>query len=1272
MALPPLEGEINIKSNAEDTFASIASAALTLASQLSTTQVQAKSAEAALQSLQSTPVRIQFDESDFEEAINEVEVSVEEAKKRMEEAFGRDLSIKWEGRTDVEESQNRFSKIARDSEAGTERFMAKYMSDLESAERIQRQISEYRESQTGGPQVDFSRSQQTMESLAASTEQAIDTLRSGREGVAAFQEALSQIDPEAIIQLSQADLTGIIPQRAMEAANELQGILGEVAGQIVEIGAASQEGLRPMQQELQKVPALLEEVDSRATRLSETMRNLKGFRPEDISQQDFTGAFRTVEIQAFLRELGATPGDQAAQAVEDFTARVTKLSRTMEVSKAVSVTYREQAEQLTTVFGDEMPSAISGTVKSLEELEKAFGRVKKAETIDPAIARREAERSRAVRFRETAQAMQDEGYGAPGGGGLSRGGLSAAGQLIGQYVPGANQLQQNFVRLTRLAPELTAALGGTAIAIGAAAAASVGLAAAIVGVIVAADRLELVNRQAQKLEETFGDAKKAIDTVQDSIGGRASRKDIKPILLTVDSKSALAELSKFTAVSEVVQQRADELGTTWAEAMPKVVQAIQSGNYSQLEQLGLLDSSQRAFAVYAQELGTTTDKLTDVQREQAILNRVINEFDSSELEDKTTTLGRSYQALATAFKDATSAGWEWFITGTAIRANNAWEKVFGEDLTASSESLLQGLTSMFRNSAEASQQAIAEALEGSKQKIINSSKEVQQSQAVLSAAQADAAALTARAAAAYTVLTTAQDTGTQQAIDAAQATYIQTAAWAEMATKAVEAAEATHEQAIASADAEANMVLAGTAAYTLSDANDSGAEAARTFSDALADLAISLDRVQQGANSSALSIASRLVPSMGISGAMSQAKEWQGQIQQIREGINQVNEEAGRIVLDEEYATMAINAFSGFISATTNDTLAALQDTGDEAIAQGKRIKSALDGALTGMAEGVTKPSTAGLLNWDLGSLKSKMDKEGTNFADAFGMSFEDAVKKYGSNIDLIALFTGREDEVDEKARRLGTVLVSGFKSEYIDQLREEGIIPQDVLDKGEMAVRKFAAGMLKEHERGFVPALYDQAKVAEKVFDQIQTKAKRNDFMKGVIAQVKELGATADDLDIYDALGIDTTSERSTRKMTADMNTSLTAILGQIQAMGSSVGEEVSKIPTPADRMADVSVIQSTKLKLAGGQAAKDFGEQMVVQTTQGKYGDRSVDQMLLEVDARQEDVEKRGRVMGGWMGGALVTKFSEDVPPGLINVLVSASAPAVYAKVMEMMNDR
>lgn len=1266
MALPPLEGEINIKSNAEDTFASIASAALTLASQLSTTQVQAKSAEAALQSLQATPVRIQFDESDFEEAINEVEVSVEEAKKRMEEAFGRDLSIRWE----IDPVLAQGTRIRQSKPAKVE---VEVELSPEARDKLISDLQEYYEAATGGSQIDFTRSQQSMESLAASTEQAIATLRSGREGIAAFQEALSQIDPEAIIQLSQADLTGIVPQRAMEAANELQGILGEVVGHIVEIGAASQEGLRPMQQELQKVPALLDEVDSRATRLSETMRNLKGFRPEDISQQDFTGAFRTVEIQAFLRELGATPGDRAAQAVEDFTARVTKLSRTMEVSKAVSVTYREQAKQLATVFGDEMPSAISGTVNSLEELEKAFGRVKKVETIDPAIARREAERSRAVRFRETAQAMQDQGYGQPGSvGGISRGSLSAAGQLANRFAPGATRITQDFLRLSLIVPEVTAGLSAAALAIGGVSIASAGAAAAIVGIVIAADRLELVNRQAQKLEDTFGDAKKAIDTVQDSIGGRASRKDIKPILLTVDSKSALAELSKFTAVSEVVQQRADELGTTWAEAMPKVVQAIQSGNYSQLEQLGLLDSSQRAFAVYAQELGTTTDKLSDAQREQAILDRVIEEFDPKPLEDKTTSLGRSYQTLATAFKDATSAGWKWFITGTAIGANNAWEKIFGKDLDASAESFLQGLTSMFRNSAEASQQAIAEALEGSKQKIINSSKEVQQSQAILSAAQADAAALTARAAAAYTVLTTAQDTGTQQAIDAAQATYTQTAAWAEMATKAVEAAEATHEQAIASADAEANMVLAGTAAYTLSDANDSGAEAARTFSDALADLAISLDRVQQGANSSALSIASRLVPSMGISGAMSQAKEWQGQIQQIRDGINQVNEEAGRIVLDEEFSTMAINAFSGFISATTNDTLAALQDTGDEAIAQGKRIKSALDGALTGMAEGVTKPSTAGLLSWDLGSLKSKMDKEGTNFADAFGMSFEDAVKKYGSNIDLIALFTGREDEVDEKARRLGTVLVSGLKSEYIDQLREEGIIPQDVLDKGEMAVRKFAAGMLKEHERGFVPALYDQAKVAEKVFDQIQTKAKRNDFMKGVIAQVKELGATADDLDIYDALGIDTTSERSARKMTADMNMSFTAIMGEIQAIGSSVVEEVSKIPTPADKMADVSAIQSTKLKLAGGQAAKDFGEQMVVQTTQGKYGDRSVDQMLLEVDARQEDVEKRGRVMGGWMGTALVTEFSENVPPGLIKVLVSASAPSVYAKVMEMMNDR
>jgi hypothetical protein len=1281
MALPPLEGEVKITTNADATFKSIEAAALQLGSQLTSTQQVVKTVDSALQKMQSTsasPVKIQLDDSDFEEVLNEVEVSVEEAKKRMQEAFSvrPDYTTVHPGRTDIQEYQDRISAQAAADAERAQKFMEKYVPLTgEAKENWEKVAASYKEASQGGPALDFTKSQETMETLASSLEQAVATLRTGKEGVDAFQAAVSQIDPARIIELSQTNLTGMVPPRALESVNELQGFLGEIGSTLQTLAVEAPRGLKPFQTELQHVPPLLEEVERRVEHLTNTMRNLKGFRPEDITQ-DFGGIFRTADISAFAREVGSTPGPQAAKAVDDFLSSVKELSATMDVNKAISVTYRENLAQLEQVLGVEMPAGIQGTVKSLNELEKAFGRVKKAETIDPAKDRIAVEKARAARFQDTAQAIRDSGgehaaFGLPAGQGVSRGGLQAAGRLIGQFVPGTQQLQVGMSNLTRLAPELTAALGGTALAVAGITAASLAAAAGIVGIVVAADRMEIANRQAEKLKETFGDSQKAIDGVQEAIEGRASQASIKPILLQVDAKSALAELDNFTKVSSIVQQRADELGTSWAEAMPKVVEAIKSGNYSQLEQLGLLDSSERAFALYAQELGTTTDKLTSVQKEQAILNRVITEFDPTELEDKTTTLGKSFSALAVSLKDAAAAGWEWFIAGTTMKANNVWEDIFGEGLTESAQSLIDSLSGMFGGMAADARESVAAAM-AEATPLGQTIQATTKAQEELTAAKEEAAAAASNYVAVQNEYVLALQAGNNVSTTAAKFAFERAQADVKATAAALLHAEANLRHAEATQVLAEKIEAARTGVTSITTANQQGADSAKVFSDALADLAVSLDRVQQGANSSALSIASRLVPAMGVGGAIAQAEEWQGNIQQIRNSINQVNEEAGQIVIDEQWATMAINTYTSTMSTQANMMLETVRDTTEETIAQAKRIKTALDGALKGMAEGVTKPSTSGLLNWDIGSLKAKMDKEGTKFADAFGISFEDAMKKYGGNIDLITLFAGREDEVDEKARRLGTVLVSGFKSEYFDELRAEGLIPQDVIDQGEAAVRKFSAAMLREHEQGFVPALYDSAKVAEKVFDQIQTKAKRNEFMEGVIAQVKEMGASADELDIYDALGIDTSSERAAKKMTQDFGTSLQGILSQIQDQAKTGANAVSTMQTPADKMGEVTTAQTIKLKLAGTASATAFGEQMVNQTVQGKYGDRSVDQMLLEVDGRKTDVEKRGRIMGGWMGGALLAEFSDVVPVGLVNVLVTASAPAVYAKVIEMLNDR
>lgn len=384
-----------------------------------------------------------------------------------------------------------------------------------------------------------------------------------------------------------------------------------------------------------------------------------------------------------------------------------------------------------------------------------------------------------------------------------------------------------------------------------------------------------------------------------------------------------------------------------------------------------------------------------------------------------------------------------------------------------------------------------------------------------------------------------------------------------------------------------------------------------------------LDNLQNSAVSAGFSIANRLIPSLGIAGSLRQAQAWAQQAAQIREDFNNLNAgrlQEGRDPLGAEFLDTSLSALQSNWNAQATDMLADMEAVGEGAGSMASATEQAaerMNSALDGIISGVLQDSTNGLIPLD----------------------------------DLLP----REDAVDEPARRMADVAVKGFTSPWFEGLKN--LFPEDVLAGGEDAIKRFAAEMVKGHQNGLTTALYDVDAAAAKVIEKIQAKQNQNDLIAQVREKVKGL-AGASDLDIMDALGIDTSGERAaqaSRKLATDMTLSFEQVQEELRKAAENESPIVSMV-NPKEE--DV-----TKIQGSGTGAISLLGEAMVTQAGQGNYGSRSIQAITTQLDASQKDMEGRGKKLAGWLGDSLLKQFKEDVPKGLLDILVIQLAPLMAA---------
>lgn len=190
---------------------------------------------------------------------------------------------------------------------------------------------------------------------------------------------------------------------------------------------------------------------------------------------------------------------------------------------------------------------------------------------------------------------------------------------------------------------------------------------------------------------------------------------------------------------------------------------------------------------------------------------------------------------------------------------------------------------------------------------------------------------------------------------------------------------------------------------------------------------------------------------------------------------------------------------------------------------------------------------------------------------------------------------------------RMWDVAVNGFKSQWIDELRAQGLIPDDVLAAGEAALKQFAESKARAFQAGTDLGLLDVGAVTAQVREQIAANAEMERMKASILATLSGQGVNR-----------------------ADAQRALGQVLGDGAAAGATVGSDIA-----------LGIPQG--LNTAGGQIATALKQSIA--------------------DASDRILEA-GKLIGRGLGDGLLQVFRDNVPAELVNILADLVAPEVLKR--------
>lgn len=190
---------------------------------------------------------------------------------------------------------------------------------------------------------------------------------------------------------------------------------------------------------------------------------------------------------------------------------------------------------------------------------------------------------------------------------------------------------------------------------------------------------------------------------------------------------------------------------------------------------------------------------------------------------------------------------------------------------------------------------------------------------------------------------------------------------------------------------------------------------------------------------------------------------------------------------------------------------------------------------------------------------------------------------------------------------RMWDVAVNGFQSQWLDELRAQGLIPDDVLAQGEAALRQFAESKARAFQAGTDLGLLDVGAVTAQVREQIAANAEMERMKASILATLTGQGVGRGE------------AQRA---------------LGQVLGDGTAAGVTVG---------ADIATGIPQGLSTSGAQIATALRASIA--------------------DASDRILEA-GRIIGRGLGDGLLQVFRESVPAELVAILADLVAPEVLKR--------
>lgn len=191
---------------------------------------------------------------------------------------------------------------------------------------------------------------------------------------------------------------------------------------------------------------------------------------------------------------------------------------------------------------------------------------------------------------------------------------------------------------------------------------------------------------------------------------------------------------------------------------------------------------------------------------------------------------------------------------------------------------------------------------------------------------------------------------------------------------------------------------------------------------------------------------------------------------------------------------------------------------------------------------------------------------------------------------------------------RMWDVAVNGFNSQWLDELRAQGLIPDDVLAAGEAALKQFAESKSRAFQAGTDLGLLDIGAVTAQVQQQIAANAEMERMRAQILASLTGAGVSR-----------------------ADASRALGQVLGDGTAAGATIGGDIA-----------TGIPQG--LSASGSSIAAELKKQIA--------------------DASDRILEA-GRMIGRGLGDGLLEVFKDNVPAALVNILADLVAPEVLKRI-------